>query len=102
MRHHDHRHTLLGKLGHGGEHLPHHLRVECGGWLVEKHDLRVHGECAGDGNALLLAAGQLSRVLVRLCGNTDAVEQLKGFLLSVGLAHFQHFAWRKGDVIQNA
>ena len=39
------------------------------GRLVEQHHLRVHGQRAGDRDALLLAAGQLRRVLVGLVGD---------------------------------
>ena len=53
-------------VGHDVEHLVDHLGVERGGGLVEQHHLGLHGERPGDGDALLLAAGQLRRVLVGL------------------------------------
>ena len=40
------------------EYLADHLRVECGGRLVKEHHIRLHRQCAHDGKALLLAAGQ--------------------------------------------
>ena len=45
------------------------------GGLVEEHDLRLHGQRAGDGHALLLAAREVGGILVRLVGNAHALEQ---------------------------
>ena len=58
------------------EHLADHLGVERGGRLVEEHDVRVHRQRAGDGHALLLPAGKLRRVGVRLVREAHALEQL--------------------------
>jgi hypothetical protein len=69
--HAEHGHALFRELDHGVEHFLDHLGVKGGGRLVEQHDLRLHAERAGDGHALLLAAGELARVLVRLLGDLD-------------------------------
>ena len=45
----------------------------------------LHGQRAGDGDPLLLAAGELRRVLVGLVGDADPLEQLPGPLLGLGL-----------------
>ena len=63
-----------GQLDHDVQHLLDHLGIEGGGRLVEQHELRVHAERAGDGDALLLAAGELARIFVRLLGDPDALE----------------------------
>ena len=70
---HQHGHAVLGELHHGVEHLLDHLGVERRGRLVEQHDLRVHAERARDRDALLLAAGELARIFVRLLGDLHAV-----------------------------
>src|SRR5919112_2055346 len=62
----DHGHAVAGERGHHVEDLVDHLRVERRGGLVEEHHLGVHRQRAGDGDPLLLAAGQLGRVLVGL------------------------------------
>ena len=62
VRHDDHRHAVDGEVAHHLEHLADQLRVERGGRLVEQHELRLHGQRPGDGDALLLAARQLVRV----------------------------------------
>ena len=49
----------LGQVLHDGEHLADHFGVQGRGRLVEEQHLRVHGQGAGDGHALLLAAGEL-------------------------------------------
>ena len=77
----DHRHAALGEADHDLEHFLDHLGVERGGGLVEQHDLRLHAERAGDGDALLLAAGKLARELLGLLRNLDALEVAhRGFL----------------------
>lgn len=54
------------------------LGVECGGRLVGQQHLGVAGEGAGDAHALLLAAGELSGVGLRLVGEADQVEEFPG------------------------
>ena len=38
------------------------LGIERAGRFIAEQDLRVRGECAGDGDALLLSAGKLRRI----------------------------------------
>ena len=59
------------------EHLADELGVEGRGGLVEEHQLRVHRQGPGDGDPLLLAAGELGRVGVRLVAQADLLEQLE-------------------------
>ncbi len=54
-----------------------HLRVERRQRLVQQQHARPHRERAGERNALLLAAGQLVRVLLRVLAEPDQVEQLR-------------------------
>ena len=75
--HDDHRHALLGELAHDAQHLADELGVEGRGRLVEEHQLGVHRQRPGDGDALLLAAGELRRVGVRLVAEPDLLEQLR-------------------------
>jgi hypothetical protein len=53
----DHRHAAFGQVDHRVEYLGDHFGVECGGWLIEQHDFRVHAEAAGYRYALLLPTG---------------------------------------------
>ena len=54
------------------------MRVEVAGRLVGQHQRRVHGQGAGDGDALLLAAGQLVGEMLLAVGQADLVEQMAG------------------------
>jgi hypothetical protein len=85
-----HGHAFLGQLDHHVEHLVDHLRVEGRGGLVEEHADRVHRQRAGDGHALLLAAGELAGELVGVGLEADPVEQLEAlvhrFVLGCGRA----------------
>ena len=49
--------------------------IERRGGLVEQHELGLHGERAGDGDALLLAARELAREGVGFVGEPDLREQ---------------------------
>ena len=56
---HHHGHPVHRELFHNIQHLAHHFRVQCAGWFVKQHHIRVHGQCAHNGNALLLSPGEL-------------------------------------------
>ena len=62
------------------EDLAHELRVERARDLVEQHEARVHRQRARDRDALLLAAGEAVRILVRLVLEPDHREQLPSLL----------------------
>ena len=101
MRHDHHRHAVGGKLAHDVENFADHFRVEGRGRLVEQHQVRLHRQRAGDGNALLLAAGELAGIFVRMRLEADAVEQLEGGRLGLGLRLFMHAHRRDGDVLNH-
>ena len=62
-------HDRLAELAHGAAHEREDLgagaRVEVAGRLVGEDDLRPAGQGPGDGDALLLAAGELARAVRR-------------------------------------
>ena len=64
----DHHHgtTFFRQLAHHFEHLTHQLGIQRRGGLVEEHGFRVHRQRPGDGDALLLAAGELVGIRVGL------------------------------------
>ena len=77
MRHHDCGRPLAL------EDFPHLERqplaqpdIEIGKRLVEQDQFGARGQGAGEGDALLLAAGELMRELVAQAGQTDRGEQL--------------------------
>ena len=57
------------------EHLVRALRVELAGRLVEQDERRVGDDGARDGDALLLAARELARVVVQPVGEPDDAER---------------------------
>ena len=83
----DHRHAAAGQLLHQLQNLSDHLGVKGGGRLVKQQHVGVHGQRAHNRNALLLPAGQHVGVGVGLVGQTDALQQLHGFLVGLGLLH---------------
>ena len=73
------------------------LRVERGGRLVAQKHLWVVGKGAGDGDALLLSAGELAGVGVRLVADADEFQERCDLLLDILLAQAAALE-RVGDV----
>ena len=97
----DHGHAVLGEADHGVEHLLDHLGVERDGRLVEQHDLRLHAQRAGDRDALLLAAGELARIFLRLLGDLHPAQVAHRQLLGLRLRHLAHPDRRQRAVLQD-
>ena len=69
-----------------GEHLAGELGVQRRGDLVEEQELRVAHERAGDGDTLLLAAGELLGVLACLVAQAEPFEDRLRPFLGLGAA----------------
>jgi hypothetical protein len=100
MGHDHHRHARPGELLHHGEHLTDELGIEGARWLVEQHQLRIHGERPGDGDALLLASRELGRIAVRLVGEADPVEQRPRLRVGSGGPLPEYLDRALGEVLQ--
>ena len=61
--------------------------VQRTGGLVAEQNFGVRRQCTGNGDALLLAAGQLGRVGVGLVGQAHHLQKLTGAFFGVGLLH---------------
>ncbi len=68
---------------HDVEDVAGQLGVERGGRLVEEQDARLERQGAGDRHALLLAAGELGRVVAGAVGEADGLELNAGLGLGV-------------------
>ena len=86
----------MGESGHHIEHLTHHLGVKGGGGLVKQHHLGVHGQSAGNGHALLLAARELGWVFVLVGQQAHTLQVLESMGLSLVLTSAQDFDLRQG------
>ena len=69
MRDHEDGLTAAVDILKQAQQLVRRARIERAGRLVGKHELRLRDERAGDGHALLLAAGELIRELLQQLGN---------------------------------
>src|SRR6266540_532469 len=99
---HHHRHPGRGQVAHDVQDLADHLRVQRRGRLVEQDELGVHGQRAGDRHALLLAAGQLRRHLVRLVLDADPGEQFVRPLLGLLPGLSADLDRPEADVVEHA
>jgi hypothetical protein len=97
----NHGAAFVGEAADHLQHFTYQFGVEGGGWFVKKHDLWLHGQGAGDGCALLLAAGQEGRVLVSLFVEADAVQQSFGAFNRFGFWHFENMDRCFGNILQN-
>ena len=52
--------------------------------LIGEDDGRIAGEGAGNGDALLLAATEIGRILAGFVGEADALQQFERALVSLG------------------
>ena len=66
------------QLLHGVEDLADEFGIQGAGGLVEQHQLGVHGQGAGDGDALLLPAAELRRVGRGLVSQPDRGRAVRG------------------------
>ena len=102
MRHDDHRHAVICELLHDVKHFLHHFRVKGRRGLVKQHDFGVHRERTGDSDTLLLTAGKVLRINVRLILQTHHIKKFKRLLFS----HFTAFAAdphrSEHDVLKNS
>ena len=101
MRDHHHGHTLCRQLAHSLKHLAHNLGVKGAGGLVEQHDLGVHAQRAGDGDALLLTTGQLGYGGVGKICQANGLQMVHGGLLGLLLGSFFQRDRRQGAVVQH-
>ena len=101
MGHNHHGHAVLCQLLHQLQNLSDHLRVQCGGRLIEQHHIRIHRQRAHDCNSLLLSAGELCRISALLVRQTNPTQQLTRLLLRLLLAHQPQFNRSKGDILKD-
>ena len=72
----NHGHAVFCECSHDIKHLADHFRVESAGRLVKEDCLRMHCKGAGDRDALLLSAGELSRDFGSLAVHADTFQKL--------------------------
>ena len=94
--HHDGLGEAVDGVAHEAEDLGAGAAVEVAGRLVGEDQLGLVGERAGDGDALLLAAGQFARSVLEPVGQPDGVDHVAQPLLVGLLAGEVH---RQGDVL---
>ncbi|EGE59243.1 6-pyruvoyl-tetrahydropterin synthase [Rhizobium etli CNPAF512] len=102
MRDHQERHSLGGKLAHHRQNFGDQFRIERRGNLVAEKCGRPHGERAGNGDALLLAARELIRIGVELVAQPHPLQHLAGDGFCLGLRSFLDHGLRQHDIAAGA
>ena len=102
VRHHQHGDfAVFGQLHHHVQHFFNHLRIKRRGGLIEQQHVAVHAQRAGDGDALLLAAGKLAGVFVRLVADADALQVLPRHCFRLRARLFVHPHRAEGEVFED-
>ncbi len=96
---HDGQLQLAVDLGQQLQHRCRGLWVERAGGLVAEQDAWLGGQCAGDADALLLAAGELRRIVARMVLEADALEQRGDPGINLATRQLAGQAQRHGDVV---
>ena len=97
----DHRAALPRQIEHNVQHLADHFGVKGCSHFIEQQNFGVHRQCADDGNALLLAAGQLPWVAPGLVQQVHAVQQGLGFFLYLVFGTLGHLERSQHNVVQH-
>ncbi|MNF83398.1 hypothetical protein D3C84_657220 [compost metagenome] len=96
------RHALAGQALDDFQHFLDHFRVEGGGDFIEQHDFGVHAQRTDDGDALLLAAGELARKGVALVREAHARQQGFGLIPGFATLAFLHLDRAEQQVVEHA
>ena len=93
---------LPGQLADDLEDLSRQLRVQrrCG--LVKKENVRVHVQRPGDGDTLLLSAGELLGIIVLLALQSHLAKELFGFLFDLRPVPLLHMDRRVAQIFHDA
>jgi len=97
----NHGFALFGQGDHDIQDFADHFGVEGGGGFVEEHDVGALAERPGDGDALLLPAGELVGVFVGLIGDVDPLQEVHGGLDRLLLGLFVDPDRGEGEVFQD-
>jgi len=98
---HDHHGHAGGlQVAHYGEHASYEFRVKGRGGLVEQNDFRLERDGAGNGDALLLAAGKFVWIGARLVLEPHPVKGRESDRLGLRIGKTCHLAQRQRDIAQ--
>jgi len=86
----------VGQQAHDGLAV---LTVQVSGWLVGEQDGRGSGEGAGNGDALLLTAGELGGIVAHAMGHVDALKRVLDTVLALACRHAGAIGQRQLDVL---
>ncbi|EIM76514.1 6-pyruvoyl-tetrahydropterin synthase [Nitratireductor aquibiodomus RA22] len=101
MRHDRHGHAFARQFAHQIENAADHFGIERRGGFIEQHDLRMHRQRSCDGDALLLSAGKLARIVMPAVLYTDALKKRHGDFLSLAPGASAHDALWQRHVFQS-
>ena len=102
VRHQDDRLPVLVEVVDQVQHLGAGARIEVAGGLVGQDDERIVHQRAGDGHALLLAAGELAGPMVQPVAQADQLGQLQAVVQRCAARSAPLVEERHLDVLEHA
>ena len=70
----NHGAAFFGQLTHNAQDFADQFGIKCRSRLVKQQDVRLHGERAGNGCTLLLAAGKVCGIIRQTIAKADLLE----------------------------
>ena len=101
VRHDHHRLSALGEVADDRLHLPHHRGIEGARRLVKQNHVRVHGQRAGDGDTLLLPAGELIGILQLTAGKPHPSQERHAGVIRLLLRFFEDVHRREHQIFDD-
>ena len=93
-----HGHAGVCELLHNFQNLADHFGIEGGGGFVKQEHVRIHSQCADDGDTLFLSAGQAGRIGVCLVQKTDTRQKTLCLHVRLILCHKTGADRGKGNI----
>ena len=100
VRHDDHGQLFGSEFLQDAQHFCLQFGIEGGSWFVEQDEIRLHGQGARDGYALLLPARQLVRIMIQFVSQADFGQQIFGSCRRFCFRKFQDCDRSFDDIFQ--
>ena len=102
MGHDHHGFPGSGKLADNRLHFPDHRRVKGACRFIKQDDFRLHRQGSGNGDTLLLAAGEFLRIIPGLIAEADHFQKFQASVIGSLSAEAEQVDGRQHEVFNHA